>query len=65
MGRFSVSEILGDRACGCLAAAFAVAFGAVALPGPALSAPAEKRLHAISLLDAPRYGADFKYSSIS
>jgi len=61
MGRNNVSEVLRDRACGCFAAALVIAVGAVALSGPAISTPAEKRLHAISLLDAPRYGAEFTH----
>jgi microcin C transport system substrate-binding protein len=61
MGRNNVSEILGDRACGCFAAVLTIAIGLAALPDVALSAPTEKRLHAISLLGVPSYDAGFTH----
>lgn len=61
MGRNDVSEVLKGRACGWLAAALVAAVGAVASTGSTFAAPTEKRLHAISLLDAPHYGAGFTH----
>ncbi len=61
MGRNGVSGALGDRIFGCFIAVLGLAAGLVALPGAGFSDPTAPRQHAISLLGAPKYGADFKH----